>query len=433
MLCLLQILLLFSLTHYRGHIILARKILSRRVMKYSIMVVSNIAAGSPLVQAHNSSYIAPSAVGILNSSHGVNNITTALPAPFNAIGYGNFTPKGLGNYLDVKSGFCAIGDNFCSFKDSNGTIHNANPTNFSDQCLLWDDSCSGNRTMAIKGFFDIAFSKLNSGDPDGNGFLLDNDCFTQFSDVEQSDCDTYNPPERLLEFQKMKKWMRSSQCVSAANEWISMTGNPWGYVFDSGLNVSRADYVAANAFGKELDEFRSGSTYDNSSDAEPSCCGVCSVSSLNVDLYYWPEPEANLSCLSIIGESIRPLDYGATKTTTIILGTTFDTGTYWGCEVTSSYPIESHPGESSTYVEVMTTAVITTIGSLTVKMSSYSPWSSPVCGEDDAGSQPSIQPTKFHERHASFYARGHSLVVPSSITNVDGLPVSTVVSGDYTL
>ena len=425
MLRLLQLLLLFPLINYGGHITLARKTLLERVPKHSVMVASNSSAFS-LFQTHNSSQRTPSTAGICNSSHSEISIPTALPVPFylRPDEIYNNTRKILANYQDVKSGFCAIGDNFCSFKDSNGTIHDAVATNFSDQCLLWDASCSGNRTMAIERFFDIAFSDQMPDDTNMNGTLLDNECFTQdYMFVNQLYCGVYNSPERLSDFEKIRNWMRSPQCVSAANEWIAMTGNPWSYVFRPGLNQSRAEYIADLAYGEHLNDFRSGSTYKNSSDAEPSCCGVCNVWTQNVDLYYWPEPEANLSCNSIIGESIRPLDYGAT---------TSATDTYWGCNATYTFPIETHGGESTTYVERITTAVITTIGSLAVKMSRYSPWSR-VCGEQYAGSQLSNQSTNVHDKHTSVYASGHSLDVPSSVVNTDGLPVRTVVSGEFTL
>ena len=103
----------------------------------------------------------------------------------------------------------------------------------------------------------------------------------------------------------------------------------------------------------------------------------------------------------------------------------------WSCNTTDVWSTESHPGESIAYL--ITTAVITTIGSLAVTVSPYSPWSSQVCGEYDAGSQLSNQSTNVRDRHTSVYTRGHSLDVPSSVVNTNGLPVSTVVSGDFTL
>ena len=424
MLRLLQLLFLFQLINYGGHITLARKILLERVPEPSVVLAPNSSAIS-LLQTHNSSQVTPSTAERGPSSHSKIGIPTALPIPFylKPDEIYNNTQKILANYQDIKSGFCTIGDNFCSFQNSNGTTHDAIATDFSDQCLLWDASCSGNRTMAIETFFNISFSDQMLDDTNTNGNILDNDCFTQDDEINQSYCGIYNPPERLSDFVRIKNWMRSPQCVSAANEWIAMTGNPWSYVFRPGWNQSYADYNASNAYGEELNKFRSGSDYDNSSDVEPSCCGVCSVWAQNVDIYYWPEPEANLSCNSIIGESVRPLDYGAT---------TSATDTYWGCNATYSYSIDGHPGESTTFVELVTTAVITTIGSLAVKMSRHSPWSS-VCGEVAAGSQLSNQSTNVLDGHASVYAHSHTLDVPSSVVNMDGLPVSTVVSGDFTL
>lgn len=416
MLCLLKLLLLHFLLKHDGHTILARRTLLERVPKPSATTVSNFSAVSPLIQADNSSRVTPSAIGIYNSSHGVTNVPTPMPAPFYPNPYNLFnSSKFKANYKDITSGFCAIGDDFCSFKDSNETIVEAIATNFSDQCLLWDASCSGNRTLAIEKFFDITFSDQMPGDSNLNGNLLDNDCFAQTGLVNQSDCQTYNPPERLSDFEKIKNWMRSSQCVSAANEWIAMTGHPWGYVFEGGMNESHAQ-VAAD--GAELKQIHPAIGYDNSSAALPSCCGVCDVSAQNVDLYYWPEPDADLSCLSIIGETIRPLDYGATTTIFTGIGGPW-TDIYWGCNsaITGGF---------------ITTAEISTIGSLAVKVSSFSPWSSSPCGEDDAGSQPSNQSIKVRDGRASVYKRGHSLIVPS-ITQADGLPVSTAVSGDFTL
>ena len=330
-----------------------------------------------------------------------------------------YNQKSANNNQDIRSGFCAIGDDFCTLKESNGTIIKATATNFSDQCLLWDPSCTGNRTLAIQKFFGIAFAdaELDGDDLDGNGKLIDNACFLQNSVANQSDCDRYNPPERLSDFGKIKNWMRSQQCVAAADEWMAMTGSSWDIVF-GGKHMGDLGIIAQSA-----------DSDDNPDSNSPSCCGTCNVFAQNVDLYYWLEPDANLSCLSIIGKSSNlPLEYGAT--TSIDYGST---QLYWGCNATSSGTIEGEPGVSTTRTYVLTTAEITTIGSLSVKVSSISPWSSSPCLEGDAGSQPSNQSIKVHDKRASIYAREHSLFVPSSVTQADGLPVSTLVSGNFTL
>ena len=103
--------------------------------------------------------------------------------------------KNVRNYEDVKSGFCDLADNFCSFKDANGTIRKASPVDMNDQCVLWDTSCSGNKTLAMERFFNAAF-------PDehiqrGNS-ILGNECFA-LNRTNNSDYVTYNPPDRLLE------------------------------------------------------------------------------------------------------------------------------------------------------------------------------------------------------------------------------------------
>lgn len=314
-------------------------------------------------------------------------VSTELPAPFNS---NPNNSEYLPNYQDILSGVCTIDDDFCFFKASNGSIVKADATGFSDECVLWDDACSGNRTAALEKFFDTAFV----GRKYSNAPLYGNGCFLQ-EYVKQSDCNTFNPPERLSEFQTMKDWMRSSQCVSAADEWIAMTGYSWGYFF-AGSNIRKANYI--DLFG-------------NSSYTLPSCCGGCLVYAENVDLYYWPEPDSDQSCLSIVGDSVRLLDYGAT---------TEGSTTYWACNWTQS----SQTG-------IFTTAQITTVGSLAVKFSSYNPWSSSPCGVNEPGSQ--NQSIKARDGYASVYRRAHSLIIPTPVTQTDGLPISTIVSGDFTL
>lgn len=409
MLCLLEILLLLFALNHGDLTVLAHRTAWKRVPKPSVTAAWNTSATSPLIQANGSSHVTPSDIENYNSSRGVINAAPMLPLPFANLGDWN-PNKMLVNYQDVKSGFCAIGDDFCSFKDSNGTVTQATATNFSDQCLLWDSSCSGNKTMAIERFFSVSFNQSAIDDPNTNRNIINNNCFGEVGAVSQSDCDIYNPLERLADFEKIRNWMRSPQCVSAANEWITMTGYPWGYVFEGGSNASRAD----------------------SSLIEPSCCGACWLVVDTVDLYYWPEPDANVSCTSIIGDNLRPLDYGAT-TTTLDDG---DIWTYWAGDCNTTLTSMSFPGTTmipSTYIAPLTTAMITSIGSLTVKRSFFSPWSSSPCIVDDAGSQPSNRSMEVLNEHASVYAHGHSLVVPSSVTQDNGLPVSTTISGNFTL
>ena len=325
-----------------------------------------------------------------NSPRGIVDSSSQLPVPLNTTGDGD-NAQVLANYQHIKSGFCAIYDDFCSFKASNGTIIEATATNLSDQCLLWDDSCSGNKTAAIEKFFDTAIRDQHAELPSICRSLMCNSCFQQRF-VNQSDCDTYNHPERLSELQKIKDWMRSPQCVSAADEWIAKTGYSWGYYFGT-MNESKAEFIKEGG--------------NSSSINLPSCCGSCLLYAANVDLFYWPEPDSDTSCLSIIGDTVRPIGYGATTEVGM---------TYWGCTVSTV---------------TLTTAHITTVGSLAVKVSDFSPWSTPLCDEDKAESQSLNQSSP--SSYASVHRRAHSLIVPTPTTQVDGLPISTVVSGGFTL
>lgn len=226
--------------------------------------------------------------------------------------------------------------------------------------------------------------------------------------MSQADCDTYNPPERLAEWQKMKDWMRTPQCVSAAGEWQNMTGNHW-----------------------DVDRLSTG--YDPTEDTlSPSCCGMCSVQAQNVDLYYWPEPDANQSCLSIIGESVRPLDYGATTVTTTNIWDPLNTitQTYWACNITGA---TGSNAVLSGLTYAFTTASITTIGDLSVKIPLWSPWSSSPCDEAKDESQGLNNSLQTRTGHTSILARDHSLIIPSSITHKHNVSVSTVVSEGFTL
>ena len=367
------------------------------------------------MQIHNASQITPSAIVSSHLTSNTNSNVTSLPAPLVSNGFDGFGPyaeKNLKNYEHIKSGFCDLTDNFCSFKENNGTIRQASPRNMDDQCVLWDTSCSGDKSLAMERFFSIAFPDRNDIYDDSS--ITGNDCFAQAQWIPQSDCVTYNPPNRLLEWQKIKDWMRSSQCVSAAEEWQNMTGHLWGFIFEQGVNESYSDW--RSFYGPSV--------------PGPSCCSFCDVYAENVDIYYWPEPDVDLSCLTTIGGSVRPLDYGATVTK-ISTPNGYDglwhasTETYWACNTTD--PL--FPG--TTFTD-LTTAIVTTIGHLAVKVPLFNPWDPSPCVENNTGSQASNQSLKIHDGHAPIRGRDHTLIIPSSITQ-NGLPVSTIVSEGFTL
>lgn len=363
---------------------------------------------------------------VANPSHSTASADTALPISFSPdLEYLNdvaYRP----NYQDIKPGTCTIEDEYCLFKNNTGTVKKANTTEFEDMCLLWDPSCSGNRTLAMEKFFDPTF----------HSDLLGNACFSQLTSVNSvslSNCNIHNPPNRMSEFREMKNWMRSEQCVSAALEWAAMTPiNNFGpnYTFADAVDNKSGTEDPDSQIGAQMEDPYYGlHKFSNSS----SCCGACEFYAENVDVYYWPEPDANTSCLSIIGESVRPLTYGATTTTFIVDPTSSETTTYWGCEPTSTF-YNPMVRENVTYTPEVTTAEITTIGSLVVKVPLIDPWSSSPCRESGVISQGLNGSTEIGGKHATMHARDHTLIIQSSITQDKGLsPATTAVSGNFTL
>ena len=329
------------------------------------------------------------------------NIPDPLPSPF----IGSFLSADVQNYQDIESGFCAIGDNYCSF-EGNDRIGNFRTKTFNDQCLLWDTACSGNRTLAIEDFFNNTlvllsqtecFSEFSSGDPPGSRGIR----------VLPSDCEKFNTPERLSEWQKVKNWMRSPDCVSAQNERKKIGGK---VVSD----------IPAPLIPSEVG-------------VPPSCCGVCEVGAANVDLYYWPEPDVDTSCLDIIGTTVNPVGYGATTTARFDGDTSSPNLTFWACPAEN--PITLYALGTSDVHSIVTTASLSLIGSLEVKVPCFNPWASSPCIKTDTTPPSSNGSNSSAELHAShgIQPREHSLIIPSSITKENGSPVSTAVLGNFTL
>ena len=57
------------------------------------------------------------------------------------------------------------------------------------------------------------------------------------------------------------------------------------------------------------------------------CCGECAFEPTVVDLYYWPEQDVDDSCLSLVGNTVYPVDFRTSTTTASAAGVV----TYWGC------------------------------------------------------------------------------------------------------
>ena len=275
--------------------------------------------------------------------------------------------------------WCLIGN---SLPCSNTRTWDGLPiSSYSKQCMLWDSSCSGDRTAAINEFFgDTVWA------------LEEKPCFVNTS---LADCSKYESAQTLSEMGRIREWMRSPQCLSSSQEYNSIQGQ-------SSVSPIGGD----------------------------TCCGIAYIAAQNVDVYYWPEPNANTDCLSLVGTSVYPLDYGATT----------DSGEiFWGCTAKSpsSSVKTTISGQSviiTTYIQsFIRTAQITNIGTLSFKQPLINPWSPPPCiGQISAPASSNVS-IEARGSHPSLHARGHSLIIPASLTQVDSLPVSTVVSGSFTL
>ena len=102
---------------------------------------------------------------------------------------------------------------------SQNKIIDAPPLNIhlSNKCLLWNSSCSRNKSLALEEIFG------NQGDVIGTMQLLEE--FLYFFN-DWSNCTLYESAEMLSEFILLKIWMRSPQCVSSQVEFMSMQGDP---------------------------------------------------------------------------------------------------------------------------------------------------------------------------------------------------------------
>lgn len=222
-----------------------------------------------------------------------------------------------------------------------------------DECVLWNTSCSGNMSEAIHRFNNRTKQTL-----------LGDDCFSDPDD----DCD----PDLLSVFDPVRDWMRTSNCTSIERKYGLISSN----------------------------------------DSSSNCCPGCWLWPSNVDVYYWPVPNPNTSCLSIVGNTVNSIDYGATTDSA-------RDNTYWGCTVT-----DSKSGET-----IATTAELQTTNSITIKRYHINPWNT----SQPCSTSTSVAPNTTATRQAgvSLQARGHSLVVPSSVSGQSG-PI-VVTSMGYTL
>ena len=156
------------------------------------------------------------------------------------------------------------------------------------------------------------------------------------------------------------------------------------------------------------------------------CCGKCYIGGPNVDVFYWPEPNADKSCLSVIGDAVNPPRLGAT--TTCFTQGVGGCATYWGEELCCQ------PGTPTGQKWIKTTAVWTTVNGVSFKAPMFNPWTS----EDNylgltrvsqaetislAASTLPVNPKPLHRRapaNESMHISAANINVGPNIVTVDG-------------
>ena len=274
------------------------------------------------------------------------------------------------------SSTCLLEEAYCPFREGHHALDGLR-----NECVLWDNSCKGNNESAVENFWD------------SRPLLFKNKCFLDMDHMHN--CTTSKPPGRMSALADAKKWMRSPECLKLHYE-------RWG------------DPNAEGSFQNDL--------YLNA-----TCCGQCDIVVDKVDVYFWPEPGADTSCQSIIGDEVSSVADGAT---TDKFGEV-----YWGCTATLAPEDRANPNISTT---IYTTATLTSVASMQFKTYLYNPWDESQCGNDSksssndtrattvaAASFSNFTRTSAIQRRPSLRPRAHSLAA--------GPNVSIATVGTHTL
>ena len=203
--------------------------------------------------------------------------------------------------------------------------------NVSEECVLWDSTCHGDKQNAASIFFGKTLSAL-----------LENECFTVTDSAEDVVVGLNN------EVDEDQAPYDPAQCPGGISGSPPATSSLWS---------SLKSWMREPACASSSLLYRSAVSLPPAHDTIYGCCGPCAIGGPNVDVYYWPSPEANTSCLNFIGTSVNPPTEGATT----------DAGyTYWGYT----------PTDANIYHQIVTTMVYTSINGIYFKMPMSNPWES---------------------------------------------------------
>ena len=339
---------------------------------------------------------------ILSSSHG--RYSNTSQATSSVISHPSLSTSPPNVNVDCPSGGCDVPVHFAASQfitvpppssRSNYTLS----SQLKEECVLWDDSCSGNKTEAA-----IQFFKKQNGT---NEYLLSGQdrCFRQGS--SNSNCSS----AVLSEYARIRDWLRSPQCTSILSSLSPTSSIATTMVVPLAMTQTPVG----------------------------SCCGEdISFSLGNVDVFFWPDPDADTTCLNVVGTDVLPLHYGAT--------TDHDHHVYWGC-TTQAWGWNTRDFGELTYTdgdtywgrtkaahdygpETFTTAVLTSINSITFKSYLTNPWSSQPCPDSTVNPGSGATGTA---SSAGIHARAHPISISPSLRKRNGTRASTAVSGQYTL
>ena len=243
---------------------------------------------------------------------------------------------------------------------------------FNETCVLWDNSCKGNKEEAKSMWRTNLRWKWGVRDTAVHGTCI------RLGICEGKERSKYG---------KLVDWMRSPAC------------DAYPYSF------------------QDEDSFLNGEGPEKG-----TCCGHCRVDAeTHVDIYYWQDPLADTSCLEVIGDEVYPIDYGAT----VSKESGLREQKYWGCKTKG-------PDGNVTTVPTAYLAEDIPFPGFTSKEYLVHPLSSQPCPEATLTRAPrhSVQTSILRP---SLRVSAHSLSIPASARWQNGTEVTTKVEGNWTL
>ncbi|KAL9066628.1 MAG: hypothetical protein Q9161_007458 [Pseudevernia consocians] len=150
--------------------------------------------------------------------------------------------------------------------------------NFPDQCLLWDNQCTGNRTEALDLFFNNSGTLYN--------VVYGAHCIWS----REYECAPWLPSPAVLP--DFLDWLRKPECVQSFYEYHTHHTDqpPWtwsGRIFD-GWSTYTIDWNTVATTTSSV-----------------GCCEQCTILGGNVDVYYWPVSGAKEDCVLTIGSEFN--------------------------------------------------------------------------------------------------------------------------------